>query len=355
MGENVSEAAENRVLSPTEFGMTDAFTCKRSERSKFLSEAHVMRVLLASDGSSDSMKAARFVKELARKNPVDVHVVTVSCVPGNVTPNALCSFATGWEEQDKKQVQELHAELLLLLSETCDSVIMSRTVGPVATTILDESVGLEADLIVMGACGHSLVHRMLLGSISDHVATHAKCSVVVVRTEHEEGLVAMPRRLLVGFDRSKGSREAIAEMMKVHWPVETHLDVLSVAPQPLPFESDPFAVMDYTWEPKYLENIRTAAERMASRAAESIRNCSVHITRSNHAGDAIVHAAEESGSDMIIIGDTGHTFLDEWLLGSTSKFVLRHAKCSVWISRHHRKNLECINDPREAGQEMATT
>ena len=28
--------------------------------------------------------------------------------------------------------------------------------------------------------------------------------------------------------------------------------------------------------------------------------------------------------------------VDELIVGSTAKYVLRHAPCGVWISRHHR-------------------
>jgi nucleotide-binding universal stress UspA family protein len=45
-----------------------------------------------------------------------------------------------------------------------------------------ETAGREgADLVVVGSRGLSRVTRVLLGSVSEHVATHAHCSVLVVR------------------------------------------------------------------------------------------------------------------------------------------------------------------------------
>ncbi|MEL6105508.1 MAG: universal stress protein [Planctomycetota bacterium] len=316
-----------------------------------------MRVLFASDGSSDATKAAQFIATLAINNPVDLHVLTVSCAPERLGPHSPSSFFSAWDEAEKKYVAELQSRLKDMFQPICDSLVMSRTIGPVSQSILDESVGMEADVIVMGARGHSLVHRMLLGSISDHVASKAKCSVAVIRDRaNTVDTLPSPTKLLAAFDRSKGSREAIAEVMKLQWGKEVGLNVLSIAPLPLPFENEGFAPTAISWEPTYLDNIREEAERVASQVAEKIPKCDVEIRRSNHPGDAIVGAAEESQTDLIFMGDTGHTLLDEWLLGSTSKYVLRHAPCSVWISRHHRRSIQSIEDIREREtNEMGTS
>jgi nucleotide-binding universal stress UspA family protein len=47
--------------------------------------------------------------------------------------------------------------------------------------ILQEAAGWPADLIVLGSHGSSGLSRFLLGSTSEAVATHAACSVEVIR------------------------------------------------------------------------------------------------------------------------------------------------------------------------------
>jgi nucleotide-binding universal stress UspA family protein len=52
--------------------------------------------------------------------------------------------------------------------------------GP-KSIIMDEAEKWGADLIVVGSHGHRGIERFLLGSVSEGVALHAKCSVEVIR------------------------------------------------------------------------------------------------------------------------------------------------------------------------------
>lgn len=53
--------------------------------------------------------------------------------------------------------------------------------GDPRVVILDEAERWKADLIVAGSHGLGGVRRLLLGSVAQHVATHARCSVEIVR------------------------------------------------------------------------------------------------------------------------------------------------------------------------------
>ena len=53
--------------------------------------------------------------------------------------------------------------------------------GPPRTVILDEAESWAADLIVVGSHGYGAWGRFLLGSVSQSIVSHAKCSVEVVR------------------------------------------------------------------------------------------------------------------------------------------------------------------------------
>jgi nucleotide-binding universal stress UspA family protein len=55
--------------------------------------------------------------------------------------------------------------------------------GSPKTVILKEAENFGANLIVVGASGHGFAERFMLGSVSQAVAMHAKCSVEIVRMQ----------------------------------------------------------------------------------------------------------------------------------------------------------------------------
>jgi nucleotide-binding universal stress UspA family protein len=59
--------------------------------------------------------------------------------------------------------------------------------GPPRAVILDEAESWDADLIVVGSHGYRAWERFLLGSVSQSIVSHAKCSVEVVRCPNGNG------------------------------------------------------------------------------------------------------------------------------------------------------------------------
>ncbi len=82
-----------------------------------------------------------------------------------------------------KRAEEAVASAVEILSKTFPKISESISVllnGPKAV-IIDEAEKWGADLIVVGSHGHHGIERFLLGSVSEGVALHAKCSVEVIR------------------------------------------------------------------------------------------------------------------------------------------------------------------------------
>jgi|SRR5690349_5812841 len=144
-----------------------------------------MKILLAIDGSPCSDKA---VAEVARRpwpQGSSVKVLTAFEVQAPPSPegwalplNYFEELDTALRKQGKNIVDQALDKLKINKTITVDAVLVP---GPPRPVILEEAEGWGADLIVLGSHGYSVWQRLLLGSVSQAVVSHAKCSVEVVR------------------------------------------------------------------------------------------------------------------------------------------------------------------------------
>jgi|SRR5688572_5852567 len=144
-----------------------------------------MKILLAIDGSPCSDAA---VEEVARRpwpEGSSIMVLTALETPLPPTPEAWAMPVTYFEEIEaalRKQGRNIvDRALQKLKSNKTVSVDAMLAPGSPRPVILDEAESWGADLIVLGSHGYSAWKRLLLGSVSQAVVSHAKCSVEVVR------------------------------------------------------------------------------------------------------------------------------------------------------------------------------
>ncbi|MEZ6091015.1 MAG: universal stress protein [Pirellulaceae bacterium] len=143
------------------------------------------------------------------------------------------------------------------------------------------------------------------------------------------------QKIELAYDGSASSKEAVSELMRFHWPEVTEVNVLSVIPT-FDFYGQEYGMMVQQHDHEEQERARGLCEKMVSTLSSYVPHVDMQIALGDHIGDAIVRIADQNASQLIVLGDNGHGMLGELLLGSTTKYVLRHAHCSVWISRHHR-------------------
>jgi nucleotide-binding universal stress UspA family protein len=152
-----------------------------------------MKILLAVDGSSCSDAA---VDEVARRPWPDgslVKVLTAFELPTPPTPEAWALPINYFQEMDialRKQAEDIIDRALQKLKARVDKSISIDAVllpGPPRTVILEEAESWGADLIMLGSHGYRAWERFLLGSVSQAVVSHAKCSVEVVRCPTHTG------------------------------------------------------------------------------------------------------------------------------------------------------------------------
>jgi nucleotide-binding universal stress UspA family protein len=142
-----------------------------------------MRVLLATDGSKYSEMAA---SELVRRPlPADSGVLVLSVFElppfPFIVPGVGVSFDAQIQEKAAEAVEKA-AAILKPAEETGKLQIVTKILaGSPKRVIVEEAEAFSADLIVIGSRGLGAWDRLVLGSVSQAVATHAKCSVLIVR------------------------------------------------------------------------------------------------------------------------------------------------------------------------------
>lgn len=146
-----------------------------------------MKILLATDGSAHSKAAVEVVAN--RSFPVNTKVCIVSVYKGTSLINTLEPMGVSHEyyaEVDQnafKAAEKITENAAKILRAKNPTLIITTMVigGSPKSAILKEAETFGADLIIVGSHGHGVIESFLLGSVSQAVALHAKCSVEIVR------------------------------------------------------------------------------------------------------------------------------------------------------------------------------
>ena len=141
------------------------------------------RIVVGVDGSPSSVAALRWAVAEATVTGDTVEAIMVWQYP-------IAADGYGWAPVfiDERVNLEAYAEKTLseavdlAISPDCPVAVERRVVeGYASTELVAESA--HADLLVVGSRGHGTFADALIGSTSQNCAHHAKCPVVIVRSQ----------------------------------------------------------------------------------------------------------------------------------------------------------------------------
>jgi nucleotide-binding universal stress UspA family protein len=146
-----------------------------------------MKVLLAVDGSPFSQEAVQSVIDQFRPKETQVLVLTaVEPVAAYFSAEGfphLTSYTEQVEQDREKQAAELVENVCAKLGKAGFRNSKIVLLGDARAAILDRAREWKPDLIVVGSHGLKGLNRILIGSVSEAVARHAACSVLIVRVQ----------------------------------------------------------------------------------------------------------------------------------------------------------------------------
>lgn len=286
-----------------------------------------MRVLLATDGSKDARAAAEYLKDFPLPGSATIRIVTVVTLP----PSALdvppvAAFNESLLAEGRRVVEE--ARTLLGPRAAVEERVVQ---GNPKEEIVRAAEEWPADLVVVGGRGLGGVRGFLLGSVSQTVARHVHCPVLVVK-----GRARPLASVLIATDGSDGANEAIRFLLSLPLVRNTKVRLLSaVESTPYPASAPKMIRAQLKGMIAQLERERRAqVEKVLDRAARELKTKVTRLTRSmpiGHPAREIVAAAASFDADLVVVGARGLGGMKRLLLGSVSERVLHHARCPVLI------------------------
>ena len=274
-----------------------------------------MRVLLASDGSSASQRAIRWLGEFAPTVDIKVTVLTVATL---TEPPRQSQTMSELRESVAAEAQETAEAAATILRRRWPDVQTLVTEGDPRIEIVRAAEETQADMIALGARGLGRLKRVLIGSASLAAARYAPCPVAIVK-----GRPRPVRSALIAIDGSAGARAALRFLSLFQLVRDARVSLLHV------LQGSKAASEDSGKQ-------RANAERMLSDATAELGEVRYPVERLVVDGDPaqqIVSIARSHHIDLVVLGARGLRTIGRLLLGSVSETVLHHVSCTVVIVR----------------------
>jgi nucleotide-binding universal stress UspA family protein len=276
------------------------------------------------DGSDQSHKALRWAAAEAALRNIELLVVHAYDwrVAGAMTP-----VGGAYADDARARAERVVESAVLEASEYSPGLVVrgEALLGSAVTGLLRAS-GVDS-LVVLGHRGGGGFSSLLLGSVSQQVATHAHGPIVIVRGR--PAIDGGP--VVVGVDGSPGAGLALGAAFEEAAARGTALVAVrayKLAPPPWGPDAPPFIE---NYEERRIEEYRLLDEEIAP-WREKFPDVAVE-TRA-----VVGHPAEVLGdisttAQLVVVGTRGHGGFTGLLLGSVGLQLLHHAESPVLIAR----------------------
>ncbi len=273
-------------------------------------------MLLATDFSPPAMMAATATLQLAKAFEARLTLAHVAHPTGTLST-----------AQAHEAVGVLHDERFGSAGEV-DRLVL--TADRAAYAICEAANERGVDLIVAGRHGeHGLAER-LIGTTTERIARHAPCSVYVCHPARREQPV-MFKHIIVATDLSEHATSALvaARLLAAHF--DAYVTLAHVF--------DFFPAMELLQEPYDLHADASYRGILQDKLEETRKKhldrvpAEVKILRDKSTVTALCQLASDTSADLLIAGTHGLTGVPRLLLGSVAERLIRHAPCSVLVTR----------------------
>jgi nucleotide-binding universal stress UspA family protein len=136
------------------------------------------KILHANDGSEHAFKALSTAIEVAKQNNSELHMVSVEEI------DYMPEFIEEVRQETGTAARRFHAVLQRARAMAEEHQVKIQThvlAGHPVRDIVQLAAELKAELLVIGATGHSVIYERMIGSRADRIVQLAPCPVLVVK------------------------------------------------------------------------------------------------------------------------------------------------------------------------------
>lgn len=281
------------------------------------------RILFPTDGRDGAAAVFDRVLDVAETHDATLHVLNVADTAHDSVTRIGGEVVDVLEGAGGRIVEEAAAQA----GDRGVEVVTDVRQGRVSETIAAYAEEYGIDLVIVPTRGRTGLERLVLGSTTEDVLRRTTVPVLALRPGDEA--VAYPYRdVLVSTDGSADADAALERGIEVANAHGGTLHVLSVV--------DLEGIGADVFSSEQEVELESEAQRTVADAAAVARRAGVEqvhevVRRADAVHEAIHSYVEENDVDLVAIGVTGRTGLDERLLGSVTDRVVRTVPVPVLV------------------------
>jgi nucleotide-binding universal stress UspA family protein len=270
-------------------------------------------ILVGVDGTQGGRDAIAFVSRLAAEH-AHVSAVHVRASRGGFVRAAVGGHGAGLDSDESRELLENECA-----SDLQGAELVSIEAGSPGAGLHKLAEERGADLIVVGSSSRGVIGRVMLGDDTRGALNGAPCAVAIAARGYDDHPLPLAR-VGVAYNGSPESLAALATAQELAAP--THADVLAL---------EVVGVPTAAFTGLAPATLGDTIDLMLSEAATRMGELQGARGRAVYGVPGEELAAFGGEVDLLVVGSRSYGPVKRLVLGSTSDYLERHARCSLLV------------------------